>query len=104
MDGMFASRLKECRIKKQLTMKELGQALNMAQSTISGYENGTRKPDLDNLARLADYFNVSTDYLVGRLDSNDSFILHSDQLTSDEKLFLADCLQLYRKHCATNKV
>lgn len=47
-------------------MKELGQKLNLAESTISGYENGNRKPDYDTLNKFADFFEVSTDYLLGR--------------------------------------
>lgn len=47
-------------------MKELGQKLNLAESTISGYENGNRKPDYDTLNKFADFFDVSTDYLLGR--------------------------------------
>ena len=40
--------------------------LNLAESTISGYENGNRKPDYDTLNKFADFFDVSTDYLLGR--------------------------------------
>ena len=47
-------------------MKELGEAFNLAESTISGYENETRKPDIETVQKLADFFGVSTDYLLGR--------------------------------------
>lgn len=62
-------RLKELRKLKNLTMKELGQIVNVAESTISLYENGKREPDYETLKKLADVLNVSTDYLLGR-DSN----------------------------------
>ena len=63
---MIGENLRKLRKKNNLTMKELGQKLNLAESTISGYENGNRKPDYDTLNKFADFFEVSTDYLLGR--------------------------------------
>lgn len=59
-------KLKELRKRKNLTMKELGSQLNLAESTISLYENGKREPDLSTLTKIAHYFNVTTDYLLGK--------------------------------------
>ena len=42
--------------------------LNTNQNTISRYETGTREPSISELVRIADYFNVSVDYLLGRTD------------------------------------
>lgn len=67
---MFGVRLRELRREKGLTMKELGKKFSLAESTISGYENGNRKPDLDMIDAFADYFEVSTDYLLGRTDNS----------------------------------
>ncbi|PFN51536.1 helix-turn-helix domain-containing protein [Bacillus thuringiensis] len=63
---MIGENLRKLRKKNNLTMKELGQKLNLAESTISGYENGNRKPDYETLNKFADFFEVSTDYLLGR--------------------------------------
>ncbi|OOR26177.1 helix-turn-helix domain-containing protein [Bacillus cereus] len=63
---MIGENLRKLRKKQKLTMKELGQKLNLAESTISGYENGNRKPDYETLNKFADFFEVSTDYLLGR--------------------------------------
>ena len=49
-----------------LTMKQLGNELGMAESTISLYETGKRSPDVQSLIRIADFFNVSLDCLCGR--------------------------------------
>lgn len=65
---MFGKRLKLLRDKHNLSQQELGKSLSLAKQTISGYENGTRKPDQDILMRFADYFGVSVDYLLGRTD------------------------------------
>lgn len=62
------NRLRTLRKEQQLTMKDFGAKFNLAESTISGYENGTRKPDLDTVDKLATFFDVSTDYLIGRTD------------------------------------
>lgn len=59
-------KLKELRKLKKITMKELGKVLNLAESTISLYENGKREPDYQTLAKMADFFEVSIDYLIGR--------------------------------------
>lgn len=66
---MFGARLRELRKKKGLTMKELGKRFSLAESTISGYENGNRKPDLEMIDGFADFFEVSSDYLLGRTDN-----------------------------------
>lgn len=63
MDG---KRLRQLRTHKKLTQEELGKIINVSKVSISGYENGTRTPDTDNLRRLADYFDVDADYLLGR--------------------------------------
>ncbi|MDA2460446.1 helix-turn-helix domain-containing protein [Bacillus cereus group sp. MYBK65-1] len=64
---MIGENLRKLRKENNLTMKELGQKLNLAESTISGYENGNRKPDYETLNKFADFFEVSTDYLLGRI-------------------------------------
>ena len=61
-------RIRELRKERNLTMKRLGEAIGVAESTISLYENGKRQPDNDTLQKLADYFNVSVDYILGRTD------------------------------------
>lgn len=66
-------RLKDLRKEKQLTMKELGQKLDLAESTISLYESGKREPDYQTLLKIADFFNVSVDYLLGREEVSGNF-------------------------------
>lgn len=62
----FSERLKELRTSKGLTMEQLGKEIQSTRGTIGNFENGNKKPSLDMLIKLADYFNVSIDYLVGR--------------------------------------
>lgn len=63
---MFDDRLKELRIKKGLNMKQLAEALNIPYTTYVGYEKNEREPNSESLIDIATFFNVSTDYLLGR--------------------------------------
>ncbi|HBF4616202.1 TPA: helix-turn-helix transcriptional regulator [Clostridioides difficile] len=62
---MFGERLKELRIKFGLKQYELAEILNVSQSTIGMYENDQRTPPAESIVKLAEYFNVTTDYLLG---------------------------------------
>ena len=62
-------RLKELRIKNNLSQAKLADELNMYQTSISRYESGAREAGYAELIALADYFNVSVDYLLGRTDN-----------------------------------
>ena len=59
-------RLKELRKKKGISQLRLATELNTTQNTISRYETGEREPGIDELVKIADYFNVSVDFLIGR--------------------------------------
>ena len=61
-------RLKEIRKQRGVTQLKLAMDLNISQNTISRYETGEREADYTTLIRLADYFNVSLDYLLERTD------------------------------------
>lgn len=63
---MFGYRLKGLRQEKDITQSELGQILNLSQRSISQYELGLRFPDELVINLIADYFDVSLDYLFGR--------------------------------------
>jgi len=64
----FAVRLRSIRKRRKLTQRQLASKLNISQSTIALYETGDRKPDPETINKIADFFNVSTDYLLGRTD------------------------------------
>jgi transcriptional regulator with XRE-family HTH domain len=66
---MFAGRLRSLRENTGLKQLEAANKLNMAKSTYNNYETGKREPDLQTLRMFADYFNVTTDYLLGRTDN-----------------------------------
>ncbi len=61
-------RLKAIREDKDITQKTLSEFLNIRQNTYSQYENGQRQLPIDTLIRLAEYFDTSTDYILGLTD------------------------------------
>ncbi len=61
-------RLKQLREQRNLTQLRLAMDLGMSQNTISRYETGTREADYATLIKIADYFDVSIDFLLGRTD------------------------------------
>ena len=66
---MVNFRLKELRKARRLSQVRLAIDLNMTQNTISRYETGALEASYESLIQFADYFNVSTDYLLGRTNN-----------------------------------
>lgn len=62
----LGERLRELRKNRKLTLRELSEKINLRANTLSQFENGKRKPSIESLNTLADFFNVSVDYLMGR--------------------------------------
>ena len=62
-------RLKEVRKSKGISQLKLAMDLNTNQNTISRYETGEREPEINELIKIADYFNVSVDYLLERTNN-----------------------------------
>lgn len=71
----FGENLSTLRLKKRLTRKDLGMFLGVSEVTIGGYENGNRQPSFSMLFRLANFFGVSIDELLGHEDFQDSVLL-----------------------------
>lgn len=65
---MFGERLAALRNEKGLSQYELAEKLAFSRGQIGNYEQGTREPDFANLIKIADFFQVSIDYLLGRSD------------------------------------
>lgn len=63
---MFSDRLKNLRIKKNLSMRRVALDLNMAYTTYVSYEKNEREPNSEALIAIADYFDCSIDFLIGR--------------------------------------
>ena len=62
----FSDRIKELRSEYNLTLDELAEELDISKSTISRYENNIRIPNADFVKKVSDFFNVSSDYILGK--------------------------------------
>ena len=81
--------IKFLRKKKGLTQAQLCKVLNIAQPTLSGYETGNYEPDQDTLGRIADYFGVTVDFILGRenhttIDTTPRAVQIKDLVIQDE--------------------
>lgn len=86
-------KIKELRQQKGITQKELSKHLGIAQNTLSYWENGRIDIDTESLCKIADYFNVSVDYLLGRENKKQSQgNISSYKLSEHEK----DIITAYR--------
>ena len=64
----FNTRLKELRIEKELSQSQLSKELGVLPRTVSFWEADQRRPDFETLEKIAKYFGVTTDYLLGLED------------------------------------
>ncbi len=85
-------RIKELRDENGLSDKDVEKGAGIANSSISQWRRGNCKPSLMNIVRLADYFEVSSDYLLGLSDRRERMDACSTHLAEDE----AQILELYR--------
>jgi len=77
---MFSERIKQLREEVGLTLEELAERLDTYKSTLSRYENELRAPDIDFVVKLALYFKVSIDWLVGNTDNRYLSLVHMQQV------------------------
>lgn len=82
---IFSKNLKSLRKEKGLNQSELANNIGLRQSHISSWELNTSDPSLYNIMLLADYFNVSIDYLTGREEEDGRIIVQELELPSDER-------------------
>ncbi|RIJ65500.1 helix-turn-helix domain-containing protein [Rummeliibacillus sp. POC4] len=62
----LGTRIKQLRERYNISQKDFAQKINVSNVVLSRYESDERKPDYDTLEKIADYFEVSVDYLLGR--------------------------------------
>lgn len=66
MEILIAKRIKDLMKNEKLTQMQLANALGIGQSSVSDWINAKSEPSIENLWKLADFFDVSVDYLIGR--------------------------------------
>lgn len=66
MDNEFPRRLRRLRERRRMNRKALGECCGLSKNIIGMYERGEKEPSMKTLIEIADFFEVSTDYLLGR--------------------------------------
>ncbi len=66
MNDNFPSRLQKLRERRKINRKTLGECCGLSKNVIGMYEKGEKEPSIKTLIEIADFFEVSTDYLLGR--------------------------------------
>lgn len=96
----FGDKIKDLRKEKNLTQKELAQALSITISTLSHWECDYQEPSFKDLILLANFFCVPTDYLLGITDDNGNFNIQSSSpaLSSEEQHLLDTFRKLNMKN------
>ncbi|CAK7002877.1 helix-turn-helix transcriptional regulator [Tissierella sp.] len=82
----LGDRIKELRTEKKVSQTVLGKHIGVGKTTISNYETGYSMPDNETLTKIANFFNVSTDYLLGRTNIKNPADKISEVLEDDEEL------------------
>jgi len=87
----FSERLKQLRAEKKVTQRDVALFLDITDRAYQYYEYGSREPSIGVAQKLADYFNVQTDYLIGRSDDRGFININpmSRYVLSDNQLNLA---------------
>ena len=93
----FKDRLKETRLNNKLTQKDIANFFKTSPQSYAQWEKGLRKPSAENLQKLADYFNVSTDYLLGKTDTaiDNSVAYDGTPITDNDREIIKDFLKEY---------
>lgn len=86
MSDYFNENLKDARLKKNLSQKEVAEKIGVAKSTYSLYESGNREPNVDTIKKIADVLDVSADKLLGLETDTITLAAHfdGDEYTEDE--------------------
>lgn len=87
---MFPNRLKRLRTRCNLTHQQMADKLGITRQAYGHYENGKREPDYKTLKRIADLFDTSIDYLLGRSDTPSESCSESSRVPLSEKFSFLD--------------
>lgn len=82
----FSKRLKFLRKESDLYQKELAEKIGVSRTTITQYENGAREPNYETLKKLANFFEVSIDYLLGNTNQRRSAVKREAAFFEDQEL------------------
>lgn len=85
----FGQRLRSLREGKKITQKELSKVLNVSESAVGMYERGEREPNFETVDKIANFFDVQADYLLGRANDPSPTITHNKELAAESDIYIA---------------
>lgn len=91
---MIGDRIKQLRIDAKMTQPELAKKLDVTRSAVAAYENNSRQPSFHVLAKLADIFHVSTDYLIL---GNDNDLLDVSGLSGEQRMIITNLIKVFKE-------
>ena len=91
---MIGDRIKQLRLDSKMTQPELAKRLNVTRSAVATYENNSRQPSFHVLAKLADIFHVSTDYLIL---GNDNDLLDVSGLSGEQRMIIINLVRTFKE-------
>ena len=95
---MFGKRIRKLRLEQNLKQKDLAAKLGISTSSVGMYEREERQPDVETLKKIADFFNVSIDYILGNSDKRG----HSE-LTYKDNRNIAKTLDMLKDQIDNNE-
>lgn len=107
--NIFLGRVRTAREYRGLTQGELAERAGLQPSAISHFETGTRKPSFDNLRLLADTLDVTTDYLLGRVEEfkamagADRLHRHYEQLEGSDRKMADELITMLANKAASKR-
>ncbi|HHX51522.1 MAG TPA: helix-turn-helix transcriptional regulator [Clostridia bacterium] len=95
----LGKRLKKLRTEKEISQEKLAEIIGISRSTLSMYELDKREPDVANIVKFADFFGVSTDYLLGRETklASDPLPVPPEELKELIRLIVKEVTEGYKK-------
>lgn len=97
---MITNRLKELRKKRNIKVQKLIEKLDIAQSYYYDIENGSKRLNEDLLHKLANYYKVTTDYILGRTEAENNIIVEGDSIPEELKPYI-EVLSINKDHILT---
>jgi transcriptional regulator with XRE-family HTH domain len=110
MSSKFPDRLRAARLLRNLSQSDLAEKADLQPSAVSHFETGRRAPSFDNLKALSEALQVTTDYLLGRVDepgmigvATDKLFRHAENMSSDDLDTLTGFAEMLAKKAAHKK-
>ncbi len=94
---MRSDRLRSLREKKGISQTEAAKRLGMARTTYSNYEAGNREPDNESLKKLAEFYEVSADYLLGRTNDPTPIEVKNENFDPEEHQFIKELREIAKE-------